>query len=172
MDDSESVLGLTLAELGFFMLFVVLLLSFVGSSASVPEGPSNEEYEALRVQLDSVSAQLADAQDENAELQARVERLLNQTRTCEQAGIIDGALLSIAVLGDNSYRMLPQGSVVDIQELQATYAPQLTEAQDSPCIHTIDVQYDRNLSSEELVGGMNRLRRIFYPSEPRPLQER
>ena len=171
MDDSESVVGLTLAELGFLMLFVVLLLSVVGrASHPEPEGPSSEEYEALRVQLDSVRTQLADAQDEIAVLRALIEEMSNQRRTCREAGIIDGHLLSIVVLGDNSYRMLPQGSVVDIQELQAAYAPQLTEAQNSPCNHTIDVQYDRNLSSGELVGGMNRLQRIFYPTQPRPFQ--
>lgn len=173
MGDSESVLGLTLAELAFFLLSVTILLVFVGQQVEErPPGPTTEEHEELKSELASEKAKSVEAEREIEQLKADLEnKRSGQVPTCKEIGLIDGSLFAAVVFGGDSYRLssVVDSAVVDLQQVgvdfqrvQEVYSAQLDEAEARGCNHTINVYVDSNVPTQEYLRGMQRLRQLGY----------
>ena len=73
MGDSESVIGLTLAELAFVLLFVMLLVTVVAGYQGTDPEEMKEQLDEAQRQLDLVTADLMKAQEENERLREEQE---------------------------------------------------------------------------------------------------
>lgn len=156
--DSDTVIGLTLAELAFCMLFVVLLLSYLtGADRTDDEVVSLNEHE-------SVLAALAEAEDEIAQLEEELEDRRSSWRpSCHEELPLRQRLLSTVVIqGNDLFHLLPQQMAVDLQGLQERFSSELRLARAKECVHSIAVYFDPDLSTTEYERGLNRLQQLFY----------
>ena len=154
MSDSESVLGLTLAELAFCLVFVMLLLTVVAGY----QGPDPGE-------LPRVKAALATAEEEierrRKELKALEDKRSPWLPTC-QLGSSNRFLFTVVIRGSDSFQVLPVNGPVDLEGLRTTFSNELTRAASEECVHAVAYYFDPNLSGVELNRGEGRLREDFY----------
>ena len=155
--DSDSVIGLTLAELAFCMLFVVLLFSYLGT-------PRTEADVVPLAQHESVLDALASAEDEIARLAEELKDRRSSWRpSChEELPLMQRLLSTVVIEGNDSFQLLPQQVVVDFGGIQETFATELRSAQVAECVHSIAVYFDPDLPTTEYEQGLNRLQRLFY----------
>jgi len=179
MGDTDSVFGLTLAELAFFLLFAGILLFLAGN----PLSATAEESGALKKQLAAMEETLAEAREareameaELAEAEVEVARLQDkrstQTPTCREQGLITRAyLFRLVVVGEDSYRILPTGPTVNMQGLRDAYSVPLSEANEAGCNHNISVYFDQDMSTKMYYQEMKRLNGYFYANPSGEFQE-
>lgn len=157
-NDSDSVIGLTLAELAFFMLLVVLLLAYLG-------GPKSPTEEVVRkVKYDSVLEKLSRAEQEIETLKEELKDKRSPWRpSCSQEHPLSERLLfTVVIQGKDSFQLLPQRIPINLERLTATFSSELQQADHEECVHSIATYFDQALSTEEYEGGLNRLQELFY----------
>ena len=155
MSDSESVLGLTLAELAFCLVFVMLLLTVVA-------GPDPGELEEARKQRDLAEAALMTQQKENERLRMELEDKRSPWLPTCQLGSSNRFLFTVVIRGSDSFQVLPVNGPVDLEGLRTTFSNDLTRAASEQCVHAVAYYFDPNLSGVELNRGEVRLREDFY----------
>ena len=153
--DSDSIIGLTLAELAFFMLLVVLLLAHLRG----PELPGIPPalHEALEQELTA-------AQEEIARLGEELEDKRSAWRPAcdEDRSLNERLLFTVVIQGQNSFRILPRTTAVSLDEVRRIFSSDLRQAETEGCVHSIAIYYDQALSAEEYAVGRGRLARDFY----------
>ena len=154
--DSDSIIGLTLAELAFFMLLVVLLLAHL-RAAPGPPGIPPAVHEALEQKL-------AAAQEEIARLGEELEDKRSAWRPAcdENLPLNERLLFTVVIQGQNSFRILPRTTAVSLDEVRQIFSSDLRQAETEGCVHSIASHYDQALSTEEYVVGRGRLAQDFY----------
>ena len=158
MDDSESVLGLTLAELAFFLVFVMLLLTVVAGY----QEPDAGQLDEARRQRDLAKADLVTAQKENERLRKELEDKRSSWLPSCQLGSSNRFLFTVVIRGSDSFQVLPMNGPVDLEGLRTTFSNELTRAASEECVHAVAYYFDPNLSGVELNRGEGRLREDFY----------
>lgn len=155
--DSDSVIGLTLAELAFCMLFVVLLFSYLGA-------PRTEGDVVPLAQHESVLDALGGAEDEIVRLEEELKDRRSSWRpSCHEELPLRQRLLSTVVInGTDAFQLLPQQVAVDFRGIQAMFSAELRSAQVDECVHSIAVYFDPHLPTTEYEQGLNRLQQLFY----------
>ena len=154
MSDSESVLGLTLAELAFCLVFAMLLLTVVAGYQRPDPG-----------EFPRVKAALATAEEEIEGLRKKLKTLEDKRSpwlpTC-QLGSSNRFLFTVVIRGSDSFQVLPVNGPVDLEGLRTTFSNDLTRAASEKCVHAVAYYFDPNLSGVELNHGEVRLREDFY----------
>ena len=162
MGDSESVLGLTLAELAFFLVFVMLLLTVVAGYQGPDGDDIKKQLDEARGQLDLEKADLVTAQEENERLRLELEDKRSSWLPSCQLGSSNRFLFTVVIRGSDSFQVLPMIGPVDLEGLRTTFSNELTRAASEECVHAVAYYFDPNLSGVELNRGEGRLREDFY----------
>ena len=162
MGDSESVLGLTLAELAFFLVFVMLLLTVVAGYQGPDADDIKKQLDEARRQLDLEKADLVTAQEENERLRKELEDKRSSWLPSCQLGSSNRFLFTVVIRGSDSFQVLPMSGPLDIEGLRTTFSNELTRAASEECVHAVAYYFDPNLSGVELNRGEGRLREDFY----------
>lgn len=161
-NDADAVVGLTLAELAFFVLMVVLFLSHLGSTE--PPGISVDDYNAVLADLNESKMELAAAEGRISELEAALEDRRSTWRPAcdEHVPLRQRILGNIVIQGSDSFRLLTHGVSVDLAGVRRTFSDELQRAEDEECVHSVAVYFDRTLPTPEYERGLNRLGQFFY----------
>ena len=162
MGDSESVIGLTLAELAFVLLFVMLLVTVVAGYQGTDPEEMKEQLDEAQRQLDLVTADLMKAREENERLREEQEDKRSSWLPSCQPGSSNRFLFTVVIRGSDSFQVLPATDPVDLESLRTTFSNELTRAASEECVHAVAYYFDSNLSGVELNRGEGRLREDFY----------
>lgn len=160
--DSDSIIGLTLAELAFCMLFVVLLVAYVyGKEDQGPVLPL-QEHELVVEELDKVTRELSEAKNRIATLEE--EMAAPGLPRCVDVLDLDRHFLFTAVIqGEDSFYFPSRQVSVDLLGLRDLYALSLRRAAAVGCTHSVSVYFDAEIASiAEYERGLSRLEQDFY----------
>jgi hypothetical protein len=165
----HGVIGFTEAELGFFLVFAMLLFSVVGRRHPTKEihavdsvQVTHQLLDSLRQRGDSVQV-LTRARDS---LRAALALLPDTTKrsrvtpSCQEKGIIAGPLFDITVLGENAFRI--GEDFLDISGVRQRFEVDLARASAADCRHVARIFFPPNLSAALLQDGMRRLSAFVY----------
>ena len=87
----------------------------------------------------------------------------NLTPKCSELGLRD-LLFSTVIRGRESYEI--NGETKNFQELLTAYNPDLQEAERRQCKYLVNVSYQPNVTTDEFVFALRRLRTEFYVQLP------
>lgn len=161
MDERQSVLGFTEAELGFFLAALCLVLWLV-STAATPATPPPEENvvpadsaELLAEELESTRSERDSLSDAYQALRDSVSGILP---SCSRIGRADGPMWTLTVLASNRVRF--DGDVMSFRQFAArTWRER--EKVIGTCLHQVVVRFPRRTSgavTENARGELWRLR--------------
>ncbi len=146
MRRGQTVIGFTEAELGFFLVLVVLGTLVAGSKSPPPDVVPKTEYDSLRHELDR-------ARDSLQKLKSRI------MPSCRDKGFAQSILFRVSISGSDQFVL--NGSLVSLADLHREFGEQMQAARTRGCIHEIDVMRGRSLTASDLWAGLLRLRRDF-----------
>lgn len=160
--DSDSIIGLTLAELAFCMLFVVLLVSYVYGKEEEEHVVSLVEHESVLQDLDGVKRELSEARDRIASLEDQMGA--PGLPRCVDVLDLDRPFLFTAVLQDEDLFYFPSLQIsVDFRGLRDLFSASLQRASANKCTHTVSAYFDAEISSIAVYErALRRLERDFY----------
>ena len=144
MRRGQSVIGFTEAELGFFLVLVVI------GSALVTESPQTSRETVPKTRFDSLSAEFD-----------RLRDSLKSTilPSCADKKVSQGVLFRTAIAGAN--RFFVRGDPYTFQDLKQQFAAEIRDAAVQKCVHQIEVRPSSNVTSADLWKGLVRLRSTF-----------
>jgi hypothetical protein len=87
----------------------------------------------------------------------------NLTPKCSELGLKD-LLFRVVIRGRESYDV--NGQKKDFQELLTAYSPELREAEKQQCRYSVNVSYQRDVTTSDFVFALQRLRSKFYVQLP------
>ena len=174
MKDHDFVIGLTLAELAFFLLFAIVFV------VAVRENISPEEHKALQQQVTDLEKEKQEFQQQVTDLEARVaelESLQSSARPhCSEARLInaDGAiydfLFNVTIVGRDTYFLLypyGDGEMRTLEGILARYESDLAAAEQAQCVHRIGVHRMPDLELDDYLDALTMLDKSFYTARRR-----
>ena len=160
--DSDSVIGLTLAELAFCMLFVVLLFAFAYGKEDEGSVVPLSEHESLLQDLDGARMELTAAKNRISILEEEMKA--PGLPRCVDTLDLERPFLFTAVLQGEDLFYFPSLQIsVDLVELREMFSSDLRRAEAEECTHSISVYFDSEIPSiAEYERGLSRLEQDFY----------
>ncbi len=146
MRRSQTVIGFTEAELGFFLVLVVLGTVIVGTRPPSSETVPKTQYDSLQHELDR-------ARDSLQKLRSRI------LPSCRVKGVAEGILFRASINGRDQFVL--NGRLVSLADLHREFYTQMRAATAGGCIHEIDLMLGKSVTASELWVGLVRLRRDF-----------
>ena len=174
MKDHDSTIGITLAELAFFLVFAVIFV------VAIQAHGSPEEHEGLQQQVTDLEKEKQELQQEvtdlevhNAELQSLrpIETLRSTAKpNCTEAGIINaegplgGFLFNVTITGRDAYILeYPDRSVtLPLKGILARYESDLADAEQAECVHRINVRRMPGYDLDDYLHALTMLDQYFY----------
>lgn len=161
MDERQSVLGFTEAELGFFLAALCLVLWLV-STAAAPAAPPPEEEVVPADSVEMLAEELESTQFERDSLAEAYQALRDSVSgilpSCSRIGRAEGPMWRITVLGRD--RVLFDDDVMTFREFGARTWRERKTVIDT-CLHQVVVGFPRRTSgavTEHARGQLARLR--------------
>jgi len=184
MERQEDILGLTLSELAFFIVLVLLLLPLIRNAvATGPENPPPVDITIENNRLKEENSELRESSDlkaqANLELKERLrvsqkEKPLTsrQTPTCIEFGIATGFLFRADIVGIDKYFVNRES--VSLSQLRSRFSSDIAQASDVGCRHSIEVSYLEGMGVSDYRKSLDELQDFFYtkplPPVPFPLR--
>lgn len=176
MERQEDILGLTLSELAFFIVLVLLLWPLIGNlGATEPEPPEVLSKEDLQEENSKLKESLDLKEQENLRLKERVrvfqekEGLRSKQKpSCIESGIALGFLFRADIVDLNKYDV--NGELVSLSQLLSRFDSDIAEAREMGCTHSIEVSYIEGMGASDYQKSLGELRETFYiqPLSPVP----
>jgi hypothetical protein len=178
--DSQSIIGFTEAELGFFIAILILIIAV----KQTPEAqPKNSELRrpAIGFQLDEANRkvlvleqQLADVRNQRtldvatiAKLEKELDKLQRlrspQLPTCTYKKVADGPILTVVIRGADVFQI---GSLTyDLEDLREKADADLARGKAAGCRQVIRVSYAPSISEADAFAARKALQQDFYLQE-------
>lgn len=172
MNDSQTVLGFTEAELGFILAVLFVALFVAASASAVPQKDGtivvpSDSLTRLETRL-AASEQRADSL--KSELDRVARKRSNLTPPCSELRVAAGPIADVVIRGRDLFAIGDE--VVTLSGLREMLAAPLAAA-GSTCRHSVRMYYGRGVSVEEYTQGVRGLQRYFYGPQlgaaPNPL---
>ena len=155
MSRAQAVMGFTEAELGLFLV-LVLLAAAVGAS---PSGTTT----VRRSTLDSALARGATLDTALQVTRDSLQRLRDlrsrQTPTCRERKVAEGPLFTVTVLASNRFHI--GNEILTLQGIHGRYGDAMGIARTQRCRHQIRVRYDSRVNADDLWTALRVLRKDF-----------
>lgn len=171
---SDEILGLTMSELAYFILFATFLIVFVlfppFDQLRSQLDASERERQAAAGIIQSLRSQLLSrpTMQSQRELQAQVADLESEANlrspwrpSCVAAGVAQQYLFDVTIVSVGRYE-LADGALVSAEQLSVRFASELQRARDSDCVHQIGVWRSPILANEVYDDELNRLGQTYY----------
>ena len=133
MSERQTIIGLTEAELGFFLFALFLVLFLVLYAA--PEEPPADELPSVAIPADSLNRLIAELDS----LRTMVDTLSVLKPNCTERELIEGPLFSVVILGQGRFRI--GADTVDTAEIERQFGNELREARRVGCFHQVRVSF-------------------------------
>lgn len=169
MSQRQTVIGFTEAELGFFLVFAMLLLFLVTRRpVFATAGPTDSVTVATHT-LDSLQRQANAAntvQQQRDSLRQRLAELgdtgkrSRMTPSCKEKGLATGPLFDATVRGIDDFEL--GGDRLDAASIRQRFSAELARSAAAGCRHTARLFYAPGLSADMLQSGMQHLARFVY----------
>jgi hypothetical protein len=153
---NDSIVGFTLAEFGFSIVFVLIALALPGAG-SFSQGPSgSEDISRLRVQLDQEQKRSRDLAERLAQYAGRQpDNISRIPPSCS-----DKPLLRLNVLGADLFEA--SGRIMKADQIHLTYKNAIEQARDVPCVYLVHAILSPGISAENFVKATKQLEKYFY----------
>jgi hypothetical protein len=154
-----DIVGLTLAEIAFVLLFSFLAL-FIPAYARL-----NHKLKAYgAVDVAKLQTELRNATTENGNLKAEIDKSRRNLRsaavpTCAELNKADW-LFTAVVRGSDTYEV--NGKKYSLNTLLQTYSEQMSEANKNGCKHRVKLYYGKEVSLAEYDYALRRIEQSFY----------
>jgi hypothetical protein len=150
MNERQSLIGFTEAELGFFLVLLGIVLWVTTAGASPPVTPpvgvqiAPESLAALQ----AARARLVAAERQRDSLRRVVDSLRSPIwPSCRSRGLARGSLGTIIALGANRYRW--DTDTITVAQLGARTQSARAAAEQAQCRHEVVLGFRRDLSAPE-----------------------
>lgn len=164
MDDRQSIIGFTEAELGFFLVLLCVALWVVTIGAKKPVPPARPPI----VRADITPDSLAKLKQRVARLQREVDSLRSPIwPSCRSKRIAATPLLTVVAIGGGRFRV--DGDTVGIRELAAQTAESRDVAQRNQCRHEVRFGVRRDLTAAESEAARRRIGELLLRILPGPV---
>lgn len=156
----SEIIGLTLAELVFVLLFGLMVAVFpVEFESAEQEASVQQEIEAVR--------------KENEELTRRVSAIQSRLRSkampsCVEIGVATGWLFTTTIRGGVTYEI--DGRRLGLEKVLANNADALRTARTAECRHRIKIYYGLGVSGIEYDEALRKIEDHFYTKKMGPRQ--
>ena len=162
MNRRDDVLGLTLAEVGLFVVFILLLVGLTKPDLAEKLRGAEEMIRTLDMRLNHARANWAAARERIRFLQGQLQELQSPQRpSCREAGVADGFLFSLTIEGRQRLR-LAGGQLFTFPELLEFFRSDLEDANRGRCVHAISVSYIPDVSIDAYDAALRELEQHFY----------
>jgi hypothetical protein len=146
MNERQSIIGFTEAELGFFLAILCMMLLSANISVARQTKPKPTPPTKAVVMVP------ADSANRLAARMARLQRIVDSLNSpiwpsCQSRGIAKGPILSLIALHGNRYRL--GADSVNIEAIAAVTAESRKQATSAKCRQVVQLSYLADLSAAE-----------------------
>lgn len=157
MSQRQAILGFTEAELGFFLVFALLIVFLMGRRKPAPSDPPVAITQSA---LDSLHHVIDSIQSVNRSLQARLDSVpvnpSSLTPLCSEKGATPGLRIVLTYLGHGEYLLEDRGLSLD--EFRARFRLEFAEALRRRCKHQVVLKSSPTVGANDLIGATEALR--------------
>jgi len=168
VNDKQSIIGFTEAELGLFVAILVFIIAGLKYQAV-----SRNDLSAIS-SVPLLNQKVQSLAKENLELRARLDSVQNNAKadtklrshaapSCKERGISKGFLFDVIIKGPDTFQV--GSNDLDSEALYDSFDSQIQAAEVAGCKHTIRVFYSPGVTTPEYLAARKTLERFFYPKD-------